>query len=581
MERKQENYFTAKMMRRQLVPSLISALGLAFGDIVDALVVGRQMGVTGLAAISLTLPVFMVINVVMHGFGIGGSVRYAMLLAKGKKKEAVEKFQGILLTAGLLGIGLALAGNLFLPQILSLLGTVPEDGILYEAAGTYAGIILGGIPLFFLAYISNYYLRNDDCQRLAGVGFTIGNLSDIGLNFLLVWGLDLGVAGAAWATLAGQAVSIGCYLTVYWKKNRCLRLFPFTPRFQTCFSSFRAGFASSSQYLYSMLFLLTANRVLMEKTGSLGPAVLDLVQNASFFLLYLYEGTARAAQPVISTYTGEKDEEGRRRVRKNALFFGSLTGLCGILLVAFFPRQVCALFGMKEAGEAGVYALQVYCTGAGIAGINLLLESYEQACGREKGAFVMTTLRGAAVLLPVTAFFSFFPLEGFWWLFPVTEVISLFLFLIWKKNRGKEQALVTDPERVLRRTFGSSREELSRFLTETEVFCERWGASWKQSYFVNLTVEELCAVIMEKGFKKEKGYIQVTLISEPDGDFQLYIRDGAIAFNPFSLEGKKLKAGEQADGTEVDAMGVLIVRQKAKEFFYRRYQGFNTLIVRI
>ena len=316
-----------------------------------------------------------------------------MLLAKGKKKEAVEEFQGILLTAGLLGIGLALAGNLFLPQILSLLGTVPEDGILYEAAGTYAGIILGGIPLFFLAYISNYYLRNDDCQRLAGVGFTIGNLSDIGLNFLLVWGLDLGVAGAAWATLAGQAVSIGCYLTVYWKKNRCLRLFPFTPRFQTCFSSFRAGFASSSQYLYSMLFLLTANRVLMEKTGSLGPAVFDLVQNASFFLLYLYEGTARAAQPVISTYTGEKDEEGRRRVRKNALFFGSLTGLCGILLVAFFPRQVCALFGMKEAGEAGVYALQVYCTGAGIAGINLLLESYEQACGREKGAFVMTTLR--------------------------------------------------------------------------------------------------------------------------------------------------------------------------------------------
>ena len=107
------------------------------------------MGVTGLAAISLTLPVFMVINVVMHGFGIGGSVRYAMLLAKGKKKEAVEEFQGILLTAGLLGIGLALAGNLFLPQILSLLGTVPEDGALYEAAGTYAGLILGGIPLFF------------------------------------------------------------------------------------------------------------------------------------------------------------------------------------------------------------------------------------------------------------------------------------------------------------------------------------------------------------------------------------------------------------------------------------------------
>ena len=63
---------------------------------------------------------------------------------------------------------------------------------------------------------------------------------------------------------------------------------------------------------------------------------------------------------------------------------------------------------------------------------------------------------------------------------------------------------MTDPERVLRRTFGSSREELSRFLTETEVFCERWGASWKQSYFVNLTVEELCAVIIGKKASRKK-----------------------------------------------------------------------------
>ena len=203
VERKQENYFTAKMMRRQLVPSLISALGLAFGDIVDALVVGRQMGVTGLAAISLTLPVFMVINVVMHGFGIGALCATQCFWQKGRRKKRWGRISGDSSDCRT-ARDRACAGRESFSSADSLfLGTVPEDGIFYEAAGTYAGIILGGIPLFFLAYISNYYLRNDDCQRLAGVGFTIGNLSDIGLNFLLVWGLDLGVAGAAWATLAG------------------------------------------------------------------------------------------------------------------------------------------------------------------------------------------------------------------------------------------------------------------------------------------------------------------------------------------------------------------------------------------
>ncbi len=296
MKKHAEDYFSRKMFYRQFFPAILSSVGLAAGDMMDAVVVGQSMGVTGLAAISLTLPVFMVINVIMHGFGIGGSVRFATQLAQGKPEEALGGFQGVLGVTLLIGAALAVLGNLFLTPLLGLLGTTAADGLLFETSRAYVRIIVSGIPLFFFAYLLNYYLRNDDHEKIASLGFTVGNLSDIALNFVFVLLLNMGAAGAALATLAGQVVSIACYLTALpWRKDvrisgkadeendylaenapqgagakGTLRLLPFSPDFTGCFSCFRTGFSSSAAYLFSMLFLLAANHLLMRMSGSVG-----------------------------------------------------------------------------------------------------------------------------------------------------------------------------------------------------------------------------------------------------------------------------------------------------------------------
>ena len=69
-----KDYFISKMFFKMLIPSLISSAGFALSDIADALVVGRRMGETGLAAISLCLPIYMLMNVVTDAFGIGGEI---------------------------------------------------------------------------------------------------------------------------------------------------------------------------------------------------------------------------------------------------------------------------------------------------------------------------------------------------------------------------------------------------------------------------------------------------------------------------------------------------------------------------
>ena len=391
----------------------------------------------------------------------------------------------LLLLVPALGVLLALAANLMLTPLLALLGTVPGDGALFETSREYLRIVVSGTPVYFASYLMNYFLRNADREKLASFGFTFGNLCDIALNILFVLVLDMGAAGAALSTVLGQIIAVCIYALGLAARGSELGFKPFNPSFRGAFGCFRVGFASSSQYLYSMVFILLANNLLIDMYGSTGVAVFDLVQNASCLILYIYEGTARAAQPLLSTFSGEHNDQGRARTLRLALVWGTLAGGAAILFVALLPNVVCTVFGIDGADAAalGAYALRVFCLGAAFAGASVVLESYCQSCGSERPAFW---------------------LAAFWWLYPATEFGSLTLFLlIW---RGRTAAQDLEAERILRRTIGSGESELSGLTAAVEEFCERWDASPKQSYFVTMSVEELCAVIQKKGLGGRPGY---------------------------------------------------------------------------
>ena len=116
-------------------------------------------------------------------------------------------------------------------------------------------------------------------------------------------------------------------------------------------------------------------------------------------------------------------------------------------------------------------------------------------------------------------------------------------------------------------------------LSELEAFCEVWGADMKQQMFSTMTVEELGMAILKHGFQgRTDGYLQLTAIMDEGGVLELHLRDDATTFNPFALDTSRASRDEAFD---MDGMGVLVIKKRAKEFFYRRYQGFNTLIIKI
>lgn len=576
-----EDQFTGPIYFGLWVPAMCSSLGWALSDMADAVVVGQRIGTVGLAAIALILPVYMINCMFAHGLGLGGSVRFARLKSEGKEAEAKECFAQVFWLTMALSVGTAVLGTLFLTPLLAALGTVPGDGALFEATRDYLRILVLATPLFYLCNVLNYFLRNDGSQKIAGVGSVVGNLCDITLNIVLVLGLNMGTQGAALSTALGQVITLLFYAPDLLGKGKLLHIrFPGRGWLHPAFFALVSGLGTSVQYLYQMIFFLVCNNVLIRLGGETGVAVFDVIQNSSYLILYLYEGTARAMQPVLTTYHGEHNLDGLRRT--SALGFGSgvAVGSLLIALIAVWPRSMCLLFGIagSAAEPTAAFALRVYVLGAFFAGLNILLCNYYQSFGISRAAFVLETLRGGVLLLPLTVICAQFGLYGFWWLFPLTEIGSLAVFLLLRKM-GRYQVPITDAQRVFQRTILSTNLDVGTVSQDLEGFCERWEATMRQQFAVTNAVEEVGLTILKHGFHgRTDGYIQVTVIALEDGDFEVHLRDNAVTFNPFLLETERATSAEDVD---FDALGILMLKKRAKVFFYHRYQGFNTMIIHL
>lgn len=571
--------FTGPMYVRLWTPAMISALGWALSDMADAVVVGQKLGTVGLAAISLILPIYMINCAIAHGFGIGGSARFSHILAQGKDDDAKNNFSSVVLVSTILSVLTAILGIVLIKPLLAFLGTVPADGELFSATKSYLVVLLAATPLFYLSNILNYYLRNDEEEKIAGIGSVTGNLLDIACNITFVLVFGLGTFGAALSTAIGQIVSISIYSVALFKKNNHLSFVRINKKTVSyAFSCFKSGAASSVKYLYQMAFFLICNNVLIRISGESGVAVFDLIQNTSYLILYLYEGTSRAMQPLVSTYQGEHNLIGKKSIRKIGFASGILVGTLLILAIQIEPVWICMLFGVTEAETIAIaeIALRIFTLGAFFGGINIMLANYYESSESEKAAFIIETMRGAALLLPFTALFSFIgDIVLFWWLFPATEILCFVIFLL---CRNKFMIPGLAKERVFQTTIQGNEETINDASISVGEFCENWGCDLKRQYIMTLTIEEIAMAILVHGLKNVKnGYIQITVLAFENGDFEIHLRDNAVTFNPFSLE-KEEKLENNEDFT---AVGVDIIRKKATLFHYRRYQGFNALIVRL
>ncbi len=587
---KNAQWIPRNMFYRMLWPSFVSALTLAIADVADALVVGSRVGEKGLAAIGIVTPVYMLYNLFGYGLSWGGCVTHGKLTAQGKDEAALCHFRS-LTGLGLLGaLILALLGNALIFPFLSLLGVDGKRPELLSLCVEYARPLLGAAPVFLLNFILYDFVRCDNAPRLATLGFSLGCAVDVGLNLLLVLVLGMGVQGSIIATVSAQTVSVLVLAVHLFRGKGILRLKAVLSAKQNALGtkkqlkrSLRIGFSSSFRYVFQFAFLFLANRLLLRAgdagrvDGDLYVAVFDVVMNVSFVALALYQATAETLQPLGATFTQEHDKNSLRYVLRLALVWGLATGALVSGLLAGLAGAVSGFFGLTEpASQAiSVPAIRIFCLSSPFAGVLIILTGFFQSSGQEKWSSLVTVLRSAVFLLPLTLIFGLWFPTAFWWLFPICEALSVLTMLAARRFLSPKEESGTPPFSAC---LDNDDHELGKMLSALEDYCAQQEISPKKAMQVQLAVEELCLVIMKQAFTgRADEYIQITLAPESGGDYTLCIRNSAPRFNPFLMEMRRLQRIEEE--SIMDSMGVLLVKKQSKSLHYRNYEGFNVLMI--
>lgn len=388
----------------QAVPLMIAQLVQLLYNVVDRIYLGHMAGGSSMAltGVGLTFPVITLIMAFTALFGNGGTPLFAMARGAGDEARA-EKILGnafaLLLSSSVI---LMAAGYLFCEPILFAFGASPDS---YVYAKAYLDIYLLGTFFSMTATGLNGYINAQGYPKIGMLAIVIGAVSNILLDPVFIFVFDMGVSGAALATILSQGISAIWVLGFLFGKKVAipLRLQNIRIRRGITKDIFRLGTANFIMQGTNCLVQVACNSTLQIYGGDLYVGIMTVVNSIREIFMLPLSGMVGGAQPVISfNYGARAFDRVRAGIRFNT-FAGAVFNTVAWIAVILFPRFWFGIFSDDPATiTAGVGALNIYFFGFVFMAFQMAGQTTFQALGDAKHAITFSLLRKAIIVAPLT-----------------------------------------------------------------------------------------------------------------------------------------------------------------------------------
>ena len=214
-----KDHFTYKKLLRYTLPTIVMLIFTSVYSVVDGFFVSNFAGKTPFAAVNLIMPVLMIFGCVGFMFGTGGGALIAKTMGEGKKEQANEMFSLIVVASVVVGIALAILGEIGMKPIAQLLGA---EGELLHNSVLYGRILMLAIPFYILQYEFQCLFATAGKPRLGLIVTVMAGVANIVLDFLFVGVFRWGLVGAAVATAVSQFIGGIVPIVYFSSKNDSL-----------------------------------------------------------------------------------------------------------------------------------------------------------------------------------------------------------------------------------------------------------------------------------------------------------------------------------------------------------------------
>ena len=428
-----ENKSIGSLFAKYVFLNIISIIGISAYILADTVFVARGVGADGLTAMNLALPFFNLIQGAGLMIGMGASTRFSISKSD---KVFTQAIYFVLMVSSIL----VLMGTFFSEDISVLLGA---DSVIKEMTSDYLRVILTFSPMFMLNNTMLCFVRNDNDPKLSMIAMLCGSISNIILDYIYVFIMNLGMFGAALATGTAPVVSLCIQMTHMLRKRNSFHFKPMKLKLPVIRDIGALGVSSLISELSSGVVIVVFNFVILGLAGNTGVAVYGIIVNIALVIIAVFTGISEGMQPLASKFYGMGEKENVVKVYRYGVTTAIVFSVAIYLISFIYAEPIVAIFNSENdltIANMAVEGMKYYFTAFVFVGINVITAIFFSSTDNPKPAFVISILRGFVIIIPMAFIMSkLFGMTGVWWTLTASEfIVSIFsVFMINKSIRCK------------------------------------------------------------------------------------------------------------------------------------------------
>ena len=391
------------LLLKLAIPAVVAQVINLLYNIVDRIYIGHipESGTNALTGVGLCLPILMLVNAFATLAGGGGAPRAAIAMGQGKKEDAENILGNCFSTLIIIAIILTVTLSLTAEPLLWLFGA-SENTIPY--AMDYMRIYLLGSIFVLIVMGMNPFLTTQGFAKFAMITTVIGAVINIVLDPIFIFGLNMGVSGAALATIISQCVSAIWVLRFLTGKQTILKLQLKNLKLKAsvilpCLALGISGFIMlSTESLLSISF----NSSLSKFGGDLAVGSMTSISSVSQLITLPLSGICQGAQPIVSYNFGAGNKERVLSVFKYTLLICASYTTLGWILTMTVPQVFAGIFSSDAALiENAAWCMRIYMAGIFAFGFQISCQQTFVALGQAKTSLLLACLRKLVLLIPL------------------------------------------------------------------------------------------------------------------------------------------------------------------------------------
>lgn len=420
-----------RLLSQFAIPSIISMLVGSLYNIVDQFFIGQRVGELGNAATNIAFPLSTSCLALALLIGIGGSSAFNLAMGSGHEKRAVNIMgNAVVLLAGS-GLVLSIITLLFLKPLLLFFGS-PKSVLPY--AMEYTKITAFGFPFLLLSTGGGHLIRADGRPRITMLCNLVGAVLNTILDALFVFGLNLGMSGAALATIIGQIVS-GALAIGYLMhgKTVTIRRENLRIKWENVTRIASLGMAPCSNQVAMMVVQIIMNQSLKHYGShsiygeNIPIACAGIITKVNMIFMSFVIGLSQGLQPIASFNYGAGKKGRVKEAYIKAISIGAVLAVIAFLMFQFFPRQIISIFGdgSELYYQFAIRYFHVFLFFTFVNFMQPITSNFFTAIGKPKVGSFLALTRQILFLLPLILLFPLFlEIDGIMYAGPVADCLA-------------------------------------------------------------------------------------------------------------------------------------------------------------